>query len=142
MKPGPTSERNFGLFKPDGSPAYSIGLSVSNSSFGNAAEFLADQMSNGYWSFSVDKILDDLITCETVVSVGFDWDKFNRAFRGKRRRLTCTCASIQSLNLDERCHVIGLIPMRIIFIVLITLVIRERGVSLMLRDEDVWKEAV
>lgn len=26
MKPGPTSERNYGLFKPDGTPAYSLGL--------------------------------------------------------------------------------------------------------------------
>ncbi|XP_074275046.1 glucan endo-1,3-beta-glucosidase 11-like [Silene latifolia] len=26
MKPGPTSERNYGLFKPDGSPAYSLGF--------------------------------------------------------------------------------------------------------------------
>lgn len=27
MKPGPTSERNYGLFNPDGTPAYSLGLS-------------------------------------------------------------------------------------------------------------------
>ncbi|KAK1272415.1 Glucan endo-1,3-beta-glucosidase 11 [Acorus gramineus] len=26
MKPGPTSERNYGLFKPDGTPAYQLGL--------------------------------------------------------------------------------------------------------------------
>lgn len=26
MKPGPTSERNYGLFKPDGTPAYNIGF--------------------------------------------------------------------------------------------------------------------
>nr|TKR75028.1 hypothetical protein D5086_0000289400 [Populus alba] len=26
MKPGPTSERNYGLFKPDGSPAYLLGI--------------------------------------------------------------------------------------------------------------------
>lgn len=28
LKPGPTSERNYGLFKPDGSPAYSLGISA------------------------------------------------------------------------------------------------------------------
>lgn len=28
MKPGPTSERNYGLFKPDGTPAYSLGIST------------------------------------------------------------------------------------------------------------------
>lgn len=30
MKPGPTSERNYGLFKPDGTPAYSLGLAGGN----------------------------------------------------------------------------------------------------------------
>ncbi|KAK7269042.1 hypothetical protein RIF29_21757 [Crotalaria pallida] len=34
MKPGPTSERNYGLFKPDGSPAYALGLPASTSSGG------------------------------------------------------------------------------------------------------------
>ncbi|KAL2928106.1 Glucan endo-1 3-beta-glucosidase 11 [Bienertia sinuspersici] len=31
LKPGPTSERNFGLFKPDGSVAYHIGFTGINS---------------------------------------------------------------------------------------------------------------
>ncbi|PKI75015.1 glucan endo-1,3-beta-glucosidase 11-like [Punica granatum] len=30
MKPGPTSERNYGLFKPDGTPAYSLGITGYN----------------------------------------------------------------------------------------------------------------
>ncbi|XP_027367840.1 glucan endo-1,3-beta-glucosidase 11 [Abrus precatorius] len=32
MKPGPTSERNYGLFKPDCSPAYPLGFSLSSAS--------------------------------------------------------------------------------------------------------------
>ncbi|XP_065858456.1 glucan endo-1,3-beta-glucosidase 11 [Euphorbia lathyris] len=31
MKPGPASERNYGLFKPDGTPAYALGISSTNS---------------------------------------------------------------------------------------------------------------
>ncbi|CAK9167460.1 unnamed protein product [Ilex paraguariensis] len=39
MKPGPTSERNYGLFKPDGTPAYMLGLAnhVGSASTGSAA---------------------------------------------------------------------------------------------------------
>ncbi|XP_078446370.1 glucan endo-1,3-beta-glucosidase 10-like [Wolffia australiana] len=31
LKPGPTSERNYGLFKPDGSPVYDLGIKSSSS---------------------------------------------------------------------------------------------------------------
>ncbi|XP_022957923.1 glucan endo-1,3-beta-glucosidase 11-like [Cucurbita moschata] len=34
MKPGPTSERNYGLFKPDGTPVYQLGFSI-NDAVGN-----------------------------------------------------------------------------------------------------------
>ncbi|XP_024958720.1 glucan endo-1,3-beta-glucosidase 11-like isoform X2 [Cynara cardunculus var. scolymus] len=36
MKPGPTSERNYGLFKPDGTPAYGLGFSGIAVSSGNS----------------------------------------------------------------------------------------------------------
>ncbi|KAK1430674.1 hypothetical protein QVD17_13596 [Tagetes erecta] len=35
LKPGPTSERNYGLFKPDGTPAYGLGFSGIGVSGGN-----------------------------------------------------------------------------------------------------------
>lgn len=36
LKPGPTSERNYGLFKPDGTPAYDLGFTGVSVSGGNS----------------------------------------------------------------------------------------------------------
>ncbi|MQL68868.1 hypothetical protein Taro_001151 [Colocasia esculenta] len=36
QKPGPTSERNYGLFKPDGSPVYQLGVTVPNGNGGGS----------------------------------------------------------------------------------------------------------
>ncbi|KAF5818768.1 putative glucan endo-1,3-beta-D-glucosidase [Helianthus annuus] len=62
LKPGPTSERNYGLFKPDGSPAYNLGFS-GISAGGNSGRntsgalpppytLLPDNPNNGYMSIS------------------------------------------------------------------------------------------
>lgn len=62
MKPGPTSERNYGLFKPDGTPAYSLGFNGSviatnttsggSSSSGGGTTPLTPQSPSGYLSIS------------------------------------------------------------------------------------------
>ncbi|CAO2819359.1 unnamed protein product [Amaranthus hypochondriacus] len=41
MKPGPSSERNYGLYKPDGSPAYSLGFPAIQA-VGNGSSYGAD----------------------------------------------------------------------------------------------------
>lgn len=64
MKPGPTSERNYGLFKPDGTAAYSLGIpniqavgnltagSGSSSSSANPPASGSSPSSTGYLSIS------------------------------------------------------------------------------------------
>ncbi|KAK9274521.1 hypothetical protein L1049_021770 [Liquidambar formosana] len=59
MKPGPTSERNYGLFKPDGTPAYALGIaavdSFSNVSTGGYSQnpiWQPASSSTGYLSIS------------------------------------------------------------------------------------------
>ncbi|KAI3716803.1 hypothetical protein L1987_67963 [Smallanthus sonchifolius] len=62
LKPGPTSERNYGLFKPDGTPAYNLGFSGisagSNSGYNNSGTFrppytlMPGNPSDGYMSIS------------------------------------------------------------------------------------------
>uniref|UniRef100_A0A2P2IUM5 glucan endo-1,3-beta-D-glucosidase n=1 Tax=Rhizophora mucronata TaxID=61149 RepID=A0A2P2IUM5_RHIMU len=66
MKPGPTSERNYGLFKPDGTPAYSLGITGADAvptnnrtttsggvNFGNSATPPSPESSStGYLSIS------------------------------------------------------------------------------------------
>ncbi|EHA8592163.1 glucan endo-1,3-beta-glucosidase 11 [Cocos nucifera] len=37
LKPGPTSERNYGLFKADGTPAYQLGFALDNSTISGGA---------------------------------------------------------------------------------------------------------
>lgn len=51
MKPGPTSERNYGLFKPDGTPAYNLGFSLSSASSPSSSN---DAVNNSSSSSSTD----------------------------------------------------------------------------------------
>lgn len=57
LKPGPTSERNYGLFKPDGSPSYPLGFAgintagvSTNSSSGKSPPSGSDSSSSTSWS--------------------------------------------------------------------------------------------
>ncbi|KAK3153502.1 hypothetical protein QOZ80_2BG0174940 [Eleusine coracana subsp. coracana] len=61
MKPGPTSERNYGLFKPDGTPAYQLSyrLPKDNTNSGSGGSFTGGynghgdgSEENGYYSIS------------------------------------------------------------------------------------------
>ncbi|KAL8216589.1 hypothetical protein R6Q57_023426 [Mikania cordata] len=66
LKPGPTSEKNFGLFKPDGTPAYDLGFSGvsgggnsshnSSVTFAPPAIFSPENPSDGYLPISSEII--------------------------------------------------------------------------------------
>jgi Glycosyl hydrolases family 17 len=67
LKPGPASERHYGLFQPDGTPAYNLGTvqggkgnSGNARSSGGDAESPAEQIgevsSTGYYTFSGTKV--------------------------------------------------------------------------------------
>ncbi|KAK4769905.1 hypothetical protein SAY87_030437 [Trapa incisa] len=53
MKPGPTSERNYGLFQPDGTMAYNVGISGSSSAATSSITSLATKVitrTEEFWS--------------------------------------------------------------------------------------------
>ncbi|KAI3828737.1 hypothetical protein L1987_02846 [Smallanthus sonchifolius] len=52
LKPGPTSERNYGLFRPDGTPAYGLGFSGTAVSGGNSTSMGGSgRGTNGPWIY-------------------------------------------------------------------------------------------
>lgn len=63
LKPGPTSERNYGLFKPDGTPAYSLGIT------GN--DIVSNTTSVGAPSTSISKPPPPAPPAPTSSSIGY-----------------------------------------------------------------------
>uniref|UniRef100_A0A0D6R0H7 glucan endo-1,3-beta-D-glucosidase n=1 Tax=Araucaria cunninghamii TaxID=56994 RepID=A0A0D6R0H7_ARACU len=65
LKPGKTSERNYGLFKPDGTPAYDLGLHGSLSGSNTVSYAAAGAASKGthYHMFFVPLCLQVLLLC-------------------------------------------------------------------------------
>ncbi|XP_010252096.1 PREDICTED: glucan endo-1,3-beta-glucosidase 11 [Nelumbo nucifera] len=81
MKPGPTSERNYGLFKPDGTPAYQLGISKTNNSTGtrsgtgdgddSGSPSQPISSSTGYLSISSASPVTDKLRLAGAVFCGF-----------------------------------------------------------------------
>ncbi|KAE8722953.1 Glucan endo-1,3-beta-glucosidase 10 [Hibiscus syriacus] len=55
MKPGPTSERNYGLFEPDGSIAYNVGLSALSTTSSTSTSTSTSSSSSFFLTSSSDK---------------------------------------------------------------------------------------
>ncbi|XP_008800671.1 glucan endo-1,3-beta-glucosidase 11-like [Phoenix dactylifera] len=76
LKPGPTSERNYGLFKADGTPAYQLGFTLDNSTAtgagaGGATGWSGDssgQSSSGYYSISAAAATEEWVRQRRVVN--------------------------------------------------------------------------